>query len=586
MIPFKVFIAEIWDMYKLIITIALIYITICMMSELPLVHVNVSNEMETMLNNLTSIFISSLSSLFGIIISIFILAFTLFEKNYNEMAYTIFINSTELKRYFQLFISTILVTLSAVYLNQNISILGLYISVYSTVLYIMSIIMIYPTIKSLITESKSNKHLDNIIKKINDQSAQQYVYFNEIEILKNNPFYKLSIISRPLIKSGENIVLNKVLQSCLMLMKIKIDEAVNKEANYCRDFIYAFVRLFTVMNSHVNNQNEKWIIYQFVKIYIELRKYNIEKKIPTFDFIEFERFIQNLFIKSERIIDNELTIKYIYFLFNFIQGNIDKNLPKEEELFIFQSNENMKDSYDHNKIAQWDYICTDISSNINEIANFAISNSQTELYYPIINGYNSLFSKIIKNEKLSNKQKKMLILINTENLFNIIESIINKESDYNFISTFEYFAIKESYNQSEELFTILFNGFIRLFPLLAKGKKLNTYIISKYGALGRSVVSYLDGGKTIKLALKKLVEILVLTAIYIIKLNPELKTLNTYKEIHREVKSIIDWVKKSKIESNNLSKELEGYLFKMDKIEEVNKILSDDNLYLESLFKE
>lgn len=114
-------------------------------------------------------------------------------------------------------------------LHENISNISLNIIGLGIILYILSLVLIYPLIRVLISESKSYKHADELLSKLDEKNARNYLNPEKIEDLQQNPFYKLSILSRNLVIGNEKILLSQISNKCLELIKGKVDENVEKE---------------------------------------------------------------------------------------------------------------------------------------------------------------------------------------------------------------------------------------------------------------------------------------------------------------------------------------------------------------------
>jgi uncharacterized integral membrane protein len=566
--------------YSVIISLLSGYFLVFIISNFSFIEVNFTQDM---LRELISIVIGSLSSVIGIVISVYILAFSLFEKNYSQIAYSKFVNSVELFNYFQLCIFTIIVMINANFLlNDSISNISINMIGYGIILYILCLILIYPTMKHLIADSKSNKHIEELLKKLNEQTAYEYLKSQEIEKLSNNPFYKLSIVFSNLVSSNEKIIISNILKKCTQLIKEKISSVNGNEANQCRDYINSYVKLYKIFRKYSYDMNQPWIMNELLGEYIKVRKYGVENKIPHFDFVEYEEFINDTCLKYISNNEIELTRRYLYFLFDFLKYNIEYNLPHEDDLLIFHHRKRIKEKYDHLKSAQWDYISRNILSRIEEISNLAIKKGELDLYPTIIILFNTLFSDILDNSKLSKNQKRQLIIFSSYQLSRFIKKVIKEHKDYKFLSIYHEFTIKKSYEVHEELFTVLFSDFIQLLPYLAANKRLDNYILNKYGTLGRSIAEYVNKGEIIELAIKKLVKSLVSTGkLFIDTIN--LYSLTMYVETYKQAESIVIWVKDNKPKNKQLLFELEEILASMNQYESIVEMLNDENLYFEIL---
>lgn len=262
--------------------------------------------------------------------------------------------------------------------------------------------------------------------------------------------------------------------------------------------------MFKGIVKHAEDYNQIWVMRLILNTYIIIRRYGVEKKIPYYDFIEYEDFIHDMCIKCMRNGSLEIVDRYWRFLFVFIEYNIEMNLPEESELLIFHKKVT-KEKYDYNKYAQWDYIASSIFRRIDSINEEAIKLKEMEVVISSLYSYNSLFIKIVKSKELSEKQKRYIIGYGSYQLKQTIIKLVDKKADDQILTTYEPFFISESFEISLDVFLILFNDYTNIIMYLAKNRVLSTYELNNYVTLGRSIADRIDKGELIELVMKKIV---------------------------------------------------------------------------------
>lgn len=575
---------ELFKKYSISICLILFYFLILPLSEYTLIEVKVDL---SMLREMISIVIGSISSILGIIIAVYILAFSLVERNFSSISNSIFTNSIQLIRYLQLCVITILVMISANFLlDESLSNLGINTLGYGLILYIYSLLQIYPTAKKIINESKSNKPIEELLSKLNEDSARIFISSQDFEKLSMNAFYLLSMLSRNFIVNNEKLIINKILNKCNELIKEKIKTTNITEANQIRGYLNAFVKLFKVIMKDAEDQQQIWILHRLLTIFMEIRKYGVKRKVPYYDFIEYDAMIHDMCIRYIKMSHPELSRSYVHFLSEFMKENIEFNLPAETDLLAFHihDKETIKKGYDPIKSAQWDYIGRIVFYKINNVAETAIKYRDYEVFSTCEFVYNNMFSYILKSEKLGNKQKRFMISTGSYHFSELLKQSIEETPDQNLLTTYETFMLTGEIDDNGELNIILCNDFISLFPIIAKHKKMNSYIVNEYGTLGRSLSEYISNNENIELIVIKLLQVMVSTSKSMIS-KIDIYTLTTYIEIYKQVESVIKWTER-KNKNKELITKMKNILEEMNEYQNITEMINDEFLYLEMLLEE
>lgn len=573
---------NIWYKYKILIVILVLVFIVLTLSHFSFIEVDVTYDM---LSNAITIIIGSISSIFGIVIAIYILAYSLFEKNYSSISLKL-LNSKELSYYIQLCLSIIAIMMISNFLlkentnNFSLNLIGL-----GTTLYILSLVLIYPIIRILILDSKSKKYIDELLSKLNVVTAREYIQQRKIEDLQENPFYELSTLSKSLIIGNERIPLLQILEYCEELMKQNIDRNTKKNTNYSREFIKAFVYLFKGIKKNSEDSNEIWCMSLILNNYTNIREYGVINKISFYAFIEYEDFIHNMIMKCLRNGNLEIVNSYLRFLFKFIELNIDNNLPDESELIIFSKEVDVKKNYDYSKTGQWEYLSTSIFRRIDSMNQEAIKVKEVGEVTSTFFSYNYLFSMVIKSVRLGEKQKRALISYGSYHLEQNIIKIIEKELDDQLLTTYDPFVISDSFGINKDLFLILFKAYSNIILHLSKYKVLSSFELNQYGTLGRSLAKYIDQGETIELVIKKIVDIMVTISKYF-ENDLTVYSMKLYIELYMQAESIIKWCKSSEAKNAKLIIDLENTIKRMDSFDRINEIMNNENAYHEVLLKE
>ncbi|MDD3106389.1 MAG: hypothetical protein PHP65_01105 [Bacilli bacterium] len=559
------------------ISIVVVVILLIPISTIELFTVNVS---ANQIRSFVPIVVGSLSSIFAIVFAIYILAFTLFEKNFSKLAYKKFINNPIMLKYVQFVVMTIFVfILLNSLLVEEVTDYVLNLMVFGIALYIIALIYIYPLMKSLVETSKSDVHIENLIKDVNISSVRNFLNARSSDEIKGNPIFEITGLTNVLINNNERILLVDIINS----LEKKVTESITKnDEQITRDYLKGILSIYkSFINSGI--KNNVYSISEFIlDSYFTLKKYAAKNKKSHFIFMEFDRLIEDTVMKFIKLDNNEFVESYLHSIFSFIEYNIEHYLPNESELwtFNFKKGSTIDKKYDNSLSFQWDLIANECNFSVQRIVDLS---SETD-NYPILNSvgyqYVSFISYTINSKLLGDMQKRRLLLHYNYYLKKLIEKVINlhrAEVSLYFMSPFIYDEILEF---NEDLFMNYYNSYEDVVILLFKTNQMSVFRLNDFGTMARGLPKYSNQYNVVPIVLKRIMMLLQKVGKkYIDELSFE--KILVYKEIHKQSGSIIKFAESSGCK-DDIIVELKEIHSKLEDPKDLDKLLDDIEVLYES----
>lgn len=568
--------------YWVSLIILLGYFIQFLLSKFSLIHLNIN---ENILRNIISIAIGSLSSILGILVSILILSINITEKTISEQMKNTILDYKPLSYYFQVSISTLLIMISANFLlNETVSNLAINITLYGTLFYIISILLLVSTMKQVIKKASSKESILDVLKCMNEQEAKDYLHEN---FDQNNSFYSITLIGVNLINNKDRIGLRTILNYFEKILIKKIDETEPKIANQLREILNAYVKVQYNFLKEVNSENREWVLHEIIETYKNIRIKGIKQNIPFYDFIEYDEFIEKCIIKTFKFDNSDLSQISLWVFGELYKANLNYFVPSENKTQFgihndgkFEANEEFDDLLH----SQWTYISSTLLYKFKNIINKIDFNNE-QLIIACVMDYNNMIGKTLKSNNLSINQRNSLIksLANYLKDF-IILSIRNNKEYEPFISLIHIY--NDMKNEKKTSYYWLISIMIELLFSITKHNRLNKHILNDFGTVGRSLAKDITKDENAKLVILKLFKGFSKVAAKI-ESNKNLKTYDNYVEIYKQMESIIIWIKKDNSSiSDELLNELQTILDELVYYDEFKQLLNSEEIHIEQYFIE
>lgn len=568
--------------YWVSLIILLGYFIQFLLSKFSLIHLNIN---ENILRNIISIAIGSLSSILGILVSILILSINITEKTISEQMKNTILDYKPLSYYFQVSISTLLIMISANFLlNETVSNLAINITLYGTLFYIISILLLVSTMKQVIKKASSKESILDVLKCMNEQEAKDYLHEN---FDQNNSFYSITLIGVNLINNKDRISLRTILNYFEKILIKKIDETEPKIANQLREILNAYVKVQYNFLKEVNSENREWVLHEIIETYKNIRIKGIKQNIPFYDFIEYDEFIEKCIIKTFKFDNSDLSQISLWVFGELYKANLNYFVPSENKTQFgihndgkFEANEEFDDLLH----SQWTYISSTLLYKFKNIINKIDFNNE-QLIIACVMDYNNMIGKTLKSNNLSINQRNSLIksLANYLKDF-IILSIRNNKEYEPFLTLIHIY--NDMKNEKKTSYYWLISIMIELLFSITKHNRLNKHILNDFGTVGRSLAKDITKDENAKLVILKLFKGFSKVAAKI-ESNKNLKTYDNYVEIYKQMESIIIWIKKDNSSiSDELLNELQTILDELVYYDEFKQLLNSEEIHIEQYFIE
>ncbi|MGR9050558.1 hypothetical protein ACQ4XT_18145 [Halobacillus faecis] len=568
--------------YWVSFVIILGYLTQFLLSQYTLIKVNVD---EDILRNIINIAIGSLSSILGILVSVLILSITIAGKTISEQMKNTILEYKILSYYFQVSISTLLIMITANFLlNDTVTNLAVNVTLFGSFTFILSILILVPTIKKTIIKASSRESVMGVLKRMNEGEAQVYL---KSEYDQNNSFYSISIIGVNLIKNQDRIGFVEILNHFQKVLSNRIKDINPNIANQIRDLINSYVKIQYVFLKDVDSENKEWVLHEMINTYIKLKKRAVEQNLPYFDFLEYDDFIQECLIKALHF-DIELSKESLKVYQKIYESNLDYFVPSEVSTRFGSLNDNCEfeanKEFDQLLHSQWTYISSTLLYNFKKVINKIDFNAENLIVSCVLD-YNRMIEKTLKSDNLSENQRVRLIQALSNELIDFITTSMKENTVYEPNISFFYFH-GDLNGEKKSAYYWHISFMIDLLMPVTKYNRLNSGILNDFGTVGRSLAKELLIDEEAKIIIFKLFKTFSNVA-KVIEPNATIKAYKNYIEIYEQMESIILWIKKDVDKApENILDELNEILKELNQLEDFKNILNSEESFLKQYLLE
>ena len=343
-----------------------------------------------------------LSSIFGIIIAIFLVAFQIFKDRYVSYSLGNFFKDSNFSAFFILYLTTISMSLISIFFIDNsiyqITIITIKnLLYYLLALFIICLTWLYPFLKKILTSEYPNVKVINILKKIDYSDVKLYIekYSNELISNKDyfdenkNPHLFLEEMFINSVKRRDGIAINKYFRALRNKFFYLLEHSDDIEQ---RKDIFTFFRDIYISTAQIAiKENEKSILMIVLDSLIPIYLFCFEEDMIDESLNILDKTLQEillLLVENKHVLPIRLAV-YLY----AIKDNIVSILEKKTV-------ENITD--DCNIKKQVDILFSVIDRSIeNHCENYAKegANRLIDVYY-----------EVIENNKIGQNAKKSIFI--------------------------------------------------------------------------------------------------------------------------------------------------------------------------------
>lgn len=514
-----------------------------------------------------SICIGSLSSLLGIIVSVLILGITLSEQTFGSRLKYVLLNESSFRNFFILCVFCIFIFIFVNFIySGTVTNLIVNLTIYAVILYIISILSIYPLIKIFLFKSTSNKHIDKLLLNINFKIGENYLRekYNE-----ENAFYILEGVGLQVINSNDRKNLEKILEGFFDYYCREIKNKNSLEANSIREISNIIMKIQSRWLSVVKPDSEEWVVLYFMKLYKKIREESTEKNFNHFNFVEYDFFIERCFKKVDPFVEISTSMQMQSVLVDIYTHNLKEFVPNEAITTLssefYKTNIETDDNFSNEQ--QWYFLNSDFIYKFNKIARIN-DFKEEERIIQFVSSYNRILSGILSNKKLTAKQKLILSQSWSISLLEYLIEAVNMNSKY-IPKTFIFFINSENdvENAKSKYWSII--NLSDILNYLFENEKLKKETIGEFWGIVRLNLRNLEDDDNAKAAIMKISNIFFNIGLEIQKSGKTLSNqmLVNYIEIYEEIEYCIKLSskKENKIsdatisEWRNMLSELDSY---------------------------
>ena len=519
------------------------------------------------------------SSVFiGIIISLIILSFQLFNKNFGRYAFIGFFKNMYLRALFTLYIINILSCLFTLWHLKEINISDNY----SDILFISSIIFtsiliisILPLSVQMIIKSQSRFNIEKIINLITEEWIYTHEYNemnnkNNLKIIERNPIDMLKEVASIALSNEDNITLKLIMTNLFSHFQKLIKEHNYKNTSINKYFESKVIKLINNIATKAIKQENSYMLNEAIYKRNEINEFIIKNQLKLSEWDKKWEYngwniyydYEDLFIKSLQSNQYNLSKDLISGYYQYCKYIITNHFPNR---FIEYKFKNYKD-YSAEKHLSSDLFIRMINLFVAKV----ILYEKFDLFKNIFNLY-SLEAVIIdsKNSKTVKNFLLHLLKISKEDAF---EKYLNNQSKN--IGYFYYPSSIFILQEIEKLeSSYLLMAFLKTTKLSLLKSKLNNRMMNDLKATGMSLTQ--NWGKNP--IIKKLFNLIIYQFDVLRNMISENSNTNyqkaTYINLNRFLSYIESDYKFHKIEDEETLQNLETVISKFNKVENYQKHL-------------
>jgi len=528
-----------------------------------------------------------LSSILGILVALLLVTFDMLRKYFYNYAYHELFRKDKFRALFFLYIASIVFPIiTALDINDSLTSRNINCIYGSMLLFIISIIALYPMSKSILTSSISPAKINKLAESISTATLSQirnYSYdirfgYGILDIDKN-PLHVLKEIALKNIDEGEIELSIKIMkESSSRLMDIIQNEPSNdKKREYLEEYVYI---LSPVMRRALKNQSNS-LMLTLLSILKQINDYSATNKLPWAVLVSTNKLLREL---VEGLIDMDMPKIALYALLDIKEMfllQLKHNIPEEHDIMMQNMqkyDETTKPKFDSDKNSQWMSISTEYISILRSAIIRAISHKDTSSFSQ---GLLGLYGIILNVQQMPMGEMQVFDIIG--NCYYSIAEVIkealkadlfNKNYDYFPIGSYVVMGALDRDAKYSKYVLIQYCSIILIF---SKMNMLSRTIINETGTIGRRCI---DKCKSNKLYVEAVLFICDVFDRIINELegNESIENRLNYIEIFNQVNSFIKWNDKKNCEDQKILLKSANLLKKFNKISDYKEFFSKSEI--------
>lgn len=428
------------------------------------------------------VIISVISSVIGISIALIIIAFETFKNKLGRVGIGRFFTNSLV-----IFIITFQITIICysffllLSIGSPLDYKELSAIYFLSLLFIISIIIIWPLGKIILSDSESIKIVLNECEKITPQEISDIIgyshgmmdYKREIDKIEGSPFIILRNLGINYTKESNQhipaLIIQETTNKFLPLITNKIDRRALREG---------YNTLFIVWNGIISesfSNNNFLALKEIWNSIVKIHNHHADNKIELIRTEALETFYENFIEQLLKNNQDDIITNGLFKIQAIFEKHLQKSVPKEELIrdidYIFELGKNPKHNVDVE--LQWDHICEDIPRMIDIIIEKSLDYKRVTVLESAFLALSELIN-VAYNSKIGNYQKNIIIVSLFRNLVYSYGECIKKEVitmsrcmrvlDY----TTDYFI-----EENPDYLKNIMNSLIEYLMDLMKAKKLD-----------------------------------------------------------------------------------------------------------------
>lgn len=524
---------------------------------------------------LLAVIVGALASILGIIIAVILVAFEILRKTYTTYAFKSFFHNERLRELFYLYISTIIFsTLTIASVSEPLDFHKIGLVYFSLFFFIVSVAILFPYSKRIIASAQSKEGIQELVNQIDHSAISSFSYFRVgvppsayISVIEDNPIFILSEVAIRTLKDDDRLTPKLVLvESTNRLLKM-LDTPTDR-----RMTINAYLVIFRNTARQAIQSRQEGTLRTILDCVETIHSCCAEKQIPWHEVIELDETLNSILEESIKTGLDETGRAGLYTIERILEEHLDKNVPKESEIWTLHIGSSKKIPVDHDKSNQWRHVSTGYIEMISSLVEKSIALKRGHVVGGGLTSLMSITSAVI-DSKLGDLQKALIIWWSCYYAKTLILKCVDEGiyKEVTVLSPFNSSTINHALGKKVEYSRKLLLQFSELLFQLAQRNSLDPFILNELGTVGRGAVRKLGEDKIYKETLifvsdvfSKLREIIEAAG-----LSEENKGI--YLELHSQTESLRKWMQQHKKKDQEVENTINDVLSKFDELQTFKK---------------
>lgn len=588
-----------YNKFKFKMKVSLLFIKFLLINNLPLISIliltiilisipfqlpnilDISNHNSAI--SLLSSIIGALSSILSIIIAIILVSYQLQKNIYSSYAYQHLFESSIVKHSILFYTYTIIISIICMsnidnpLSKNNINIIYL-----AILLFLISIVLLFPFAKYIIFSSFSKNKILKLIERINSNDIYYLQYNNEfnadhVNFIENNPIYLLSDISVKSIQENDRLLSRLILHESTNKLLNILEHSKGKHEK--RNIINVFsIIIYNSFKAAINFKSHIGIFYEIFKSLENIHLFCSKNKVEWHEVIELNEMLESISHEIIKSNNNEISRYSFYTINRIFISHLQNNLPNEKDIWELHINEpGFKSTHNVDASLQWSHVRDEYIRMIYKLSETAILGNNEKLFNTSLFMYKDIISNILRS-KLGLKQIKYL---SSNVVYYCIKTIIEAKK-HNINITYlslpiDSFTIIDSIKNDNEISKFHLIKLSEIIIILTQNEIYDIHIHNELGTIGRSCIENINSDKIYLQMVFFILDVFNQLRILLEK-NISTESKKSLIEIFKQVSSFDAWKKSKKLRNKKFSYKLNKILNDFKNVSKYNKEFSNINI--------